>query len=100
MTGWLAEWGYQAVFSCCSNKNAGVAILLNNNFAFQITKSYVNPEGRFIICDIIVNGKQTTLANIYAANDISKLSKKINTLFYAFLWNGKGDKVKRKMVET
>ena len=64
-----AEWGYQALFSCCSNKKAGVAILFNNNFAFQIAKSYVDPEGRFIICDIITNGKQITLANIYAPND-------------------------------
>ena len=43
--------------------------MFNNNFAFQITKSYVDPEGRFIICAIITNGKQITLANIYAPND-------------------------------
>lgn len=46
-----AEWGYQALFSCCSSKKAGVAILFNNNFDFQISKSYIDPEGRFIICD-------------------------------------------------
>jgi len=28
---WWAEWGYQALFSCCTSKKAGVAILFNNN---------------------------------------------------------------------
>ena len=32
---WRAEWGYQALFSCCSSTKAGVAILFNNNFSFQ-----------------------------------------------------------------
>ena len=66
---WLAEWGYQALFSCCSSKKAGVAILFNNNFTFQISKTYSDPEGRFIICDLTVNGKQLTLTNIYAPNN-------------------------------
>lgn len=66
---WLAEWGYQALFSCCTSKKAGVAILFNNNFTFQISKTYSDPEGRFIICDLTVNGKQLTLTNIYAPNN-------------------------------
>ena len=66
---WRAEWGYQALFSCCTSKKAGVAILFNNNFTFQISKTYFDPEGRFIICDLTVNGKQLTLTNIYAPNN-------------------------------
>lgn len=50
---WRAEWAYQALFSCCSSSKAGVAILLNNNFSFQISRTYTDPEGRFIICDLI-----------------------------------------------
>ena len=69
MHDWRAEWGYQALFSCCSSKKAGVAILFNNNFAFQLSKSYVDPEGRFVICDLNSSGKQITLANIYAPNN-------------------------------
>jgi len=64
-----AEWGYQALFSCCTSKKAGAAILFNNNFTFQISKTYSDPEGRFIICDLAINGKQLTLANIYAPNN-------------------------------
>ena len=65
---WRAEWGYQALFSCGSSKSAGVAIRLNNNFDFQICKAYSDPEGRFIVCDLITNGKHLTLANVYAPN--------------------------------
>ena len=66
---WRAEWGYQVLFSCwCSNK-AGVAILFNDNFSFQLLKAYTDPKGRFIICDLITNGKPITLANIYASNE-------------------------------
>ena len=66
---WWAEWGYQALFSCCTSKKAGVAILFNNTFTFQISKTYSDPKGRFIICDLTVNGKQLTLTNIYAPNN-------------------------------
>ena len=69
MHDWRAEWGYQALFSCCSSKKAGVAMLFNNNFSFQISKTYSDPGGRFIICDLITNGKILTLANIYAPNE-------------------------------
>ncbi|CAH3177276.1 unnamed protein product, partial [Porites lobata] len=34
-----------------------------------ISKTYSDPEGRFIICDVTVNGKQLTLTNIYAPNN-------------------------------
>ena len=66
---WRAEWGYQALFSCCTSKKAGVVILFNNNFTFQISKTYSDPEGRFIICDLTLNKNQLTLTNIYAPNN-------------------------------
>ena len=46
-----------------------MAILFNNNFNFQIQKSYSDPGGRFIICGLTTNGKRFTLANIYAPNE-------------------------------
>ena len=35
---WSAEWGYKALFSCCSSRKARVTILFNNNFNLQILK--------------------------------------------------------------
>ena len=69
-----AEWGYQALFSCCSSSKAGVAILFNNNFSFQLLKAYTDPKGLFIICDLTTNGKHITLANIYAPNEDDPLN--------------------------
>ena len=66
---WSAEWGYKTLFSCCSSAKGGVAILFNNNFAFQIQRTYLDTTGRFIICDIKTEEKYITLATIYAPND-------------------------------
>ena len=66
---WRAEWGYQALFSCCSSNKASVAILFNNHFSFQLSKVYIDPKGRFIICDLTTNGKHITVANLYAPNE-------------------------------
>ena len=35
----------------------------------QIEKLFIDPSGRFIICDIKANKKCLTLANIYAPNE-------------------------------
>ena len=44
-------------------------LLFNNNFNLQIERTFVDPSGRFIICDVKANDKSLTLANIYAPND-------------------------------
>ena len=36
---------------------------------FHFQNLATDPEGRFVICDLITNGKQLTLSNIYAPND-------------------------------
>ena len=66
---WSSEWGYKALFSCCTSNRAGVCILFHNNFNLQILKVFLDPNGRFIICDIEANGKILTLVNIYAPNE-------------------------------
>ena len=63
---WKAEWGYKTLFSCCSSAKGGVAILFNNNFAFEIERIFLDTNGRFIICDIKTEGKYITLATLYA----------------------------------
>ena len=66
---WASEWGYKALFSCCCSNKAGVCILFNNNFNFQIHKVFSDPNGRFLICDIVANSRCLTVANIYAPNE-------------------------------
>ena len=65
---WISEWEYLTIFTNFSSSRAGVGILFNNNFHFQILKNFVDPEGRFIIADIEIQDKTLTLVNIYAPN--------------------------------
>ena len=66
---WTCEWGYTALFNGCSSSKAGVCILFNNNFNLQIHKVFSDPNGRFIICDIVADSKRLTVANICAPNE-------------------------------
>ena len=66
---WAAEWGYKTLFSCCTSAKGGVAILFNNNFDLQLLRTYLDPNGRFIICDITAEKKCKTIATLYAPND-------------------------------
>ena len=51
------EWGYTSFFSSFSSTKAGVDILFNSNFELQIMENYINPSGRYIICDLTANRK-------------------------------------------
>ena len=51
------------------SSKAGIGILFNNNFELQIMKNYIDPAGRYIICDLMANRKPVTLVNVYAPNE-------------------------------
>ena len=70
---WSAEWGYTAIFSSLSSASAGVSILFNNNFVFQLLKTFSDPNGRFVITDIKTESRTLTLVNIYAPNNDDSL---------------------------
>ena len=56
-------------FSSFSSASAGVCILFNNNFQFEIIRKFFDQEGRFIIIDMKIDNKILTLVNIYAPNN-------------------------------
>ena len=66
---WASEWGYKSLFSSFSSSKAGISILFNNNFDFQITKTYSDKSGSYITCDLKANGKCISLVNTYAPNE-------------------------------
>ena len=65
---WRSEWGYKALFSWFSGSSAGVCILFNNSFKFDILKTFWDPSRHYIVWDIKIDEKLFTLANIYAPN--------------------------------
>ena len=64
-----AEWGSSAYFSCLNSSSRGVTILLNNNFEYKVEKVDSDPNGNFLILDIIIEGKHFTLINLYGPNE-------------------------------
>ena len=66
---WSSEWGLKSLFTSYSTSSGGFAVLFNNNFTFQLQRSFLDNTGRFIICDIKTNDKLITLATIYAPNE-------------------------------
>ena len=62
---WSAEWGYKIIFSCRTSAKGGVVILINDNFDFKLERKYVDPNGRFIICDITTDKKCVTKGPLY-----------------------------------
>ena len=63
---WSSQWGLKSLFT----SSGGVAILFDNNFTFQLQRSFfLDNTGRFIICDIKTNEKLIALATIYAPNE-------------------------------
>ena len=61
--------GAMKLFSPLESNKAAVCFLFNNNFNFQFQRVYTDPARRFITCDIKVNEKPLTLANMYAPNE-------------------------------
>ena len=55
--------------AAAATKQGLVTILFNNNFNFQIHKIFSDPNGRFLICNIVVESKRLTVAHIYAPNE-------------------------------
>ena len=65
---WLSEWGFKIIFSYGCANSRGTCIMFKNNFYLEIIKYYDN-NGRFVIVDVISEGKKLTLVNLYAPND-------------------------------
>ena len=76
---WSTEWGYHSLFCSFSRRKSGVCILFNNNFELKVLKTFMDNEGRYILCDMMANGKNITLVNLYAPNDDNP--NFFNTLF-------------------
>ena len=66
---WLSEWGFKIIFSHGCANSWGTCIMFKNNFDLEIIKHYCDNNGRFVIVDVISEGKKLTLVNLYAPND-------------------------------
>ena len=74
------EWGLDCIIAPYKSNARGVAILLNNNFEYEIHKMLKDENGNYIILDLTVDGIRFTLTNLYGPNID-------NPLFYTDLFN-------------
>jgi len=63
---WTKEWGGEIVFSHGTSKSRGVALLVTSQHNHNISNICADPDGRYIIVDIIKANTKYTLVNIYA----------------------------------
>lgn len=73
---WLSEWGGDGIFSHGRSNSKGVAILFARGLDISIKKVIRDPDGRFIILQILKEQEKITLVNIYAptSNEASSQS--------------------------
>ena len=68
---WKMLWEGQCFLTAYSAASRGVGILVKKNFDFELKNIDVDEEGRFILLDVIIEGKNILLGNIYAPNEDS-----------------------------
>lgn len=76
---WKQEWGGPVYYSHGTNDSRGVAILFEKHVNFEILNTY-GSEGRILMINLNLSGKEITLLNLYAPNkdDITFFSKSSN----------------------
>ena len=62
------QWGYECYFSSYNTQARGVAILLNNNFEYNLHNVIKDENGNLLILDITLKNKRFSLINIYGPN--------------------------------
>jgi exonuclease III len=63
-----SDWVDKCIFSNKNSQSAGVMILFNSNFDYEIEDYIKDNDGRFLICILKVNNEKILLANYYGLN--------------------------------
>ena len=79
---WQSEWEGKTVWAHGSKHSRGVGILVKKGFDFEHKDIIVDPDGRYIIINSMIQGENMWLVNIYAPN-----SKRDKAVFFEHLHN-------------
>lgn len=63
---WTSEWGGNAIFSNGASNSRGVAIFFKRTFTPAISKVLRDPDGRFLLADMMINADTYTVGCVYA----------------------------------
>ena len=66
---WKSQWGEFAFFASFTSNSRGVAILIRNSVTLKVNSIFKDPNGRFLVLDVLLNKLPLTLINVYAPNN-------------------------------
>ena len=66
---WRSEWPGTMYFVHGTSNSKGVCVLVQKGQPMNVHQVCTDPNGRYIIIDIEIDGFRTTLCNIYGPND-------------------------------
>lgn len=65
---WRSQWGSEMYNSYGESNARGVTILIKRNFVHKVNECIIDPRGRYIIMELIIEQKPVVLASLYAPN--------------------------------
>ena len=65
---WETEWGGKVIVSHGSNHSRGVMILFKPRLDMTIKKTVHDKNGRYILCEALLDGEKFVFLNIYSPN--------------------------------
>lgn len=65
---WRSQWGGQILFANGSSASKGVVVLVGRDFEASVQHQIIDPCGRYLIVEVIIQDVQIVLCNIYAPN--------------------------------
>ena len=66
---WRSEWPGTMYFAHGTSTSKGVCVLIQKDQPMNVHQVCTDPNGRYIIIDIEIDGFRTTLCNVYGPND-------------------------------
>ena len=69
MKWWGTQWSGHPWLSSYTSNSRGVGILIKSSISVSINKIIIDPDGRYIILDVGLNGFHVILVNVYAPNN-------------------------------
>jgi exonuclease III len=66
---WKKDWKGGLIYSSGNNRSRGVAILIKENLEYIVHEKEQDTEGRWIVADITIKNKRTTIGTYYGPND-------------------------------
>jgi exonuclease III len=65
---WSTQWGGHSWFCSFASNSKGVGILIKSSASVSTNTIIKDPDGRYIILDVLINGFHLILVNVYGPN--------------------------------